>query len=91
MRCDPLTTVSGNPKSQIRNPKQMQKLKPEARFARRKRKKEDQKRIRLGFGILNLEFPLTVVSGVCGLFLLYFVDENAIVLLGSDVSEAPIG
>ncbi len=59
MRCDPLTTVSGNPKSQIRNPKQIQKPKPEARFARRKKKKEDQKRIRLGFGIWNFEFGIS--------------------------------
>ena len=49
-----------------------------------------KKRIKKEF-VWELEFPLTVVSGVCGLFLLYFVDENAIVLLGSDVSEAPIG
>ena len=59
MRCDPLSSVSENPKSQIRNPKQIQKPKPEARFARRKKKKENKERIRLGFGILNLEFPLT--------------------------------
>ncbi len=58
MRCDPLTTVSGNPKSQIRNPKQIQKPKSEARFARRKKK------IRIETGLVwDFEFPLTSVSG----------------------------
>ncbi len=58
MRCDPLTTVSGNPKSQIRNPKQIQKPKPEARFARREKKK----RIETGL-VWDFEFGISADRG----------------------------